>query len=118
MRIVLISILVTLCSLALSSCGKKKQEATREHISDFYGAFRDYREANDDFWPEKLEDLKPYVDNWDEIIVNPITGDNPGYAYTPPETGEEDDEFVILTQLRNGQPDPSLKKLRLGGYVD
>ena len=119
MRLVLIPILVALCTLALPSCGKKKAQASRDHISDFYGAFREYREANDDFWPETLEELKPYLDNWDELIVNPITGDNPGYAYTPPPTeGEVDDEFVILTQLRNGEPDTSLKKLRLGGYVD
>jgi hypothetical protein len=135
MRLFRLSLVFLLACLALNlaGCGpSKKEKATRERISEFYGAFRSYQEEHGD-WPEKLEDLRPHIDNWDEFIVNPITGDNPGYEYTQPpanaDPNEEIDdseegnsesskEIVILVQLRDGKPDLTLKKLHVSGWVN
>ena len=55
---------------------------------------------------------------YQELITNPVTGDNPGYEYVKPAGHPSDQDFdhhqVILRQLNGGQRDPNLEV----GYSD
>ena len=66
-------------------------------------------------WPETLDDLNPYLEgSLAALMVNPVTGDNPGYEYVKPEDDEPSPEVVWIYQLRNGSRDMSLPM----GYAD
>ena len=123
MKRVIPLLLMLLPGAFLVSCkGPSKAEiATRDNMHKIHGAFMDYQEDNDDAFPATLDDLRPYVDNFDQFMTNPITGDNPGYQYIPPPTNDEEfiaADTVIVVQLRNGAPDESLRKLYADGVVD
>lgn len=133
MRPIIKSCLLLLTGVFLSGCGdqpSKAEVATRDNMHQFHSAMMDFREDTGREWPETIDDLKPYVTDFEEFMTNPITGDNPGYRYTVPdpqavaearakldeESGEEL-SVVVIVQLRNGEPDLSLRKLFSDGRV-
>lgn len=62
-------------------------------------------------WPETIEDLRPTIDNFDDTLQNPVTGDNPGYEYVKPPEDWMDQNYQQMTlfyQLRDGKRDTSL----------
>lgn len=71
----------------------------------------EYREENNDMWPEKLDDVRAFVDRgfgYDSMIENPYTHDNPGYEYVKPSPNADAASTVALYQLRDGKRDTSL----------
>jgi len=117
------------------SCSEQSNEeiASRDNMFKLHSALMDYWEDQGEGWPESLEDLSEYTDDFDALMTNPVTGDNPGYRYTKPSRGsltgddeEDEDEvsdgpktgkMVVIEQLRNGQVDDSLRKLYADGSV-
>jgi len=64
-----------------------------------------------DMWPENLEELGKSVGgpaDLAELLVNPVTGDNPGYEYVKPEENSPLSQLIIVYQLRNGKRDLTL----------
>lgn len=138
-----------LASLLIVSCGEKPEAKSRDHMHEFHSALMVYREENDGLWPEAIDELREYVEDYDGLMVNPVTGDNPGYQYNAPPEGADPDQEIgggggsvridpdtgeeiavapkeegggggrkpVIVQLRNGQPDPSLKALYIDGSV-
>ncbi len=71
-------------------------------------------------WPNKLEDILPFLEVGKMVFENPLTGDNPGYEYVkPPAPLEEINaaETIVLHQLRDGQRDRQLACAYLDGQV-
>ena len=121
MKSLLFPLLAMVACALISGCGgqSKGEVASRDNMHRMHSAFMDYSEDNGNAWPASLEDLRPYVDDFDALMTNPITGDNPGYLYTPPPADLDPEEnFVMLVQLRNGGPDPSLRSLYSDGTVE
>jgi len=128
-RLATVPSLILACALLAGCGGQSKEEIeTRDNMHALHTAFMNYREDKGERWPETLEELRPYVEDFDALMTNPITGDNPGYQYFPPDnTGaEESDENegegeenaqVVIVQLRNGKPDNTLRKLYSDGWV-
>ena len=58
-------------------------------------------ESVHDKWPAELADVRPFVemDNLDELLVNPVTNDNPGYEYVAPQEGDDVDSSVLSTSF-------------------
>lgn len=84
-------------------------------MKDLILAIRNYREVNEDQWPEQLSDVRSLTDtSFDVLMRNPITGDNPGYEYVPPPENADLETTVILYQLQNGQRATDLRV----GYAD
>ena len=68
-----------------------------------------YREANNDEWPDRLTDIQDCIDgNFETLIENPYTKDNPGYEYVKPAENADRSTSIILYQLRDGKRDLSL----------
>jgi hypothetical protein len=72
------------------------------------------RDQNSGAWPESLDEVRANVPGYDQLIVNPVTKDNPGYEYVKPPDGADAATTVIIYQLRGGARDESLPK----GYAD
>jgi hypothetical protein len=64
-------------------------------------------------FPANLEALRPFTDNFDQLIKNPVTGDNPGYELAQPTV----ERHVTMYQLRNGKRDTALDVLYVDGSV-
>jgi len=62
-------------------------------------------------WPESLADIRPFteMDNFEELMLNPVTGENPGYEYVQPSPDSDPETTVLLYQLRDGQRDLNLE---------
>lgn len=68
-----------------------------------------YREANNDEWPDRLSDIQDYIDGeFETLIENPYTKDNPGYEYVKPVEDADRSTTIILYHLRDGKRDLSL----------
>jgi hypothetical protein len=122
-------------SFFVTCCSEQSDEeiATRDNMFALHSAMMDYWEDGGEKWPESLEDLRKFSEDFDALMTNPITGDNPGYRYTKPargsltgdEGGDEDEDpdaprsedIVVIEQLRNGQVDDTLRKLYADGSV-
>jgi hypothetical protein len=116
------------CLLApLFGCSDAKQrDESTAHLQGFGEAITAYYGEHQK-WPATLADVKPMIGtdlggmkvgggkSYDELLKNPLTGDNPGYEYVrPPEPLESTRNVIALYQLRGGKRDESLKV----GYLD
>ncbi len=107
-------------SFTLTGCGDPRGES-QIHMNKLQLALYEYAKANDGQWPDSLEEIKDSVGGdqaFQQLMTNPVTGDNPGYEYVKPEGNPEDADYdphqLVLYQLNNGQRDPSLES----GYSD
>ena len=64
-----------------------------------------YRSVNEEQWPEDLSEIEGLISDVDfeQLMSNPVTGDNPGYEYVKPSDSADPATTVILYQLRGGQ---------------
>lgn len=65
-------------------------------------------------WPTRIEQIAKRADI---DLANPLTGDNPGYAWTPPPGDRLDPQVVVLEQLRDGDIADDLPKCYADGSV-
>ena len=73
-------------------------------------------------WPSDIYELDPHLANMlPQLIVNPVTGDDPGYEYVNPEPSAMRDiipfNTILIYQLRDGQRDLELDVLYSDGAV-
>lgn len=64
-------------------------------------------------WPEKLDDVKDHAykvieergedTDFMKVMINPVTGDDPGYEYIQPKEGDDMDSTIMLYQLSSGK---------------
>ena len=84
-------------------------------------AIHKYWETNELEWPDNLEQVKPLLEEEDmDWLLNPITGDDPGYEYVKPPgdiTSVHDSTTVLLYQLRDGEHDLGLDVCYRDHYV-
>ena len=110
------SCLVAVASLALCagcSCEAGPREykvQTETRMKNLLLAIYEYREANENHWPDELIQIKEYLGGLDfeETVHNSFTGDRPGFEYVKPPNNCDPAITVILYQLREGQRDTSL----------
>ena len=80
-----------------------------------------YRDSNDNEWPEELAQARELLEgdhlDFDELMHNPVTGDNPGYEYVKPPPDADPKTTVILYQLREGRRDTTLRVGFADGHV-
>ncbi len=64
-----------------------------------------YRTVHDGRWPDNLSEIEGLMSgtNFEQLMSNPVTGDNPGYEYVKPSDSADPATTVILYQLRGGQ---------------
>ena len=102
------------CGLDNAPSAKAQLDSSNQ-MKELILAARLYHDSNNDQWPDKLSDVATLTETGlDQLMKNPITGDNPGYEYVKPEDGADLKTTVILYQLRNGQRATDLKV----GYAD
>jgi len=112
--------LVILLAAGAIGCGKRAELESQSirNMEQLAGAVWEYRDYKGEY-PESLEDIKNFLgggENFDKIINNPITGDNPGYEYVePPADTPLSGDPIIIYQLNNGHRDTSLKAFALDG---
>ncbi len=109
--------LIVLCT----GCGKKPEDASKEKMHAILFGVMEYRGKNNEQFPHSLDDIKEYVGGdakLKELLVNPLTGENPGYEYVKPDDAYEKKHLApILYQLRGGKRDESLKVGHADGMV-
>lgn len=66
-------------------------------------------------WPENFDKIASFTEGKEglaKLLVNPITGDNPGYEYVKPTDKDADlTKTIVIYQLRDGKRDESLQVL-------
>jgi len=71
-------------------------------------------------WPTEISEIKSVFENdseYNEVMTNPITGDNPGYEYVQPQEGFDPSTTIVLYQLRGGTRDKSLSVTYADGSI-
>ena len=57
-------------------------------------------------FPESLLELQTYIPNLDQLMVNPRTGEHPGFIYEQPPPGANPSTVGVLFESLGGQKDP------------
>jgi hypothetical protein len=94
---------------------EKQSIANMHELASAVWEYRDWKKKYpDELKGEDIEKLVGGREFYEQIMVNPITGDNPGYEYVkPPDDTPLSADPIIIYQLRNGQRDTSLKAYAL-----
>jgi hypothetical protein len=90
--------------------------SSRNNIQQLLLALRNFHDEQQQ-WPDHLIELVPLLDGNTSILSNPITGDDPGYAYVKPALHPSDPKAkntIVIYQLRRGKRDMKLEV----GYLD
>ena len=58
-------------------------------------------------FPESLLELREYLPNLDQLMVNPRTGEHPGFIYEKPPPGANPAATPVLFESLGGQKDPT-----------
>ncbi|MEL7089332.1 MAG: hypothetical protein AAGL98_12980, partial [Planctomycetota bacterium] len=58
-------------------------------------------------FPESLIELRDYLPNIDQLMVNPRTGEHPGFIYEKPPPGANPAATPVLFEALGGQKDPT-----------
>ena len=95
-------------------------EAKKQKIDVSQAIVKSWK-TNELEWPDNLEQVKPLMEEADtDWLLNPITGDDPGYEYVKPTgdlTNVHDATTVLLYQLRDGERDLDLQVCFRDHYV-
>jgi hypothetical protein len=111
-------------------CGNRAEleRQSIQNMEDLGGAIYEYYDfekqaTGEGKYPESL-DLKEFQEDvggpevFKQIMMNPLTGDSPGYEYVKPPDGTPlTADLIILYQLRNGHRDVTLDAFALDGTV-
>ena len=100
--------------LCFSGCGggnKKAELQSSLNMKILLEAIHGYHEENKQ-WPDKLADVKDHAykvieqrgedTDFMKVMINPVSGDDPGYEYIAPKEGDDLDSTVMLYQLSSG----------------
>jgi hypothetical protein len=98
-----------------SGCGQGNKKAELQsslNMKILLEAIHKYHEEHNQ-WPEKLADVKDHAYKVIEergedtdfmmVMINPLTGDDPGYEFIQPKEGDGLDTTVMLYQLSSGE---------------
>ena len=91
-----------------------RKETSRQNIHKLQTALFEHVAENNEQWPASLDEVKDQVQDFDQLMVNPVTEDNPGYLYVAPKYKSNSSRTVVLYQLNKGKVDRTLKV----GYAD
>lgn len=58
-------------------------------------------------FPESLLELREYLPNLDQLMINPRTGEHPGFIYEKPPAGANPGATPVLFEALGGQKDPT-----------
>ncbi len=85
----------------------------------FNNAIRRWRQEHGD-WPDSLSDVLHLVAGPDSanVMTNPLTGDNPGYAYQKPLEESDAEKTIVVYPLLEGEPDMTFYVLFANGKVE
>ena len=86
-------------------------------MQQFGYAFHLYLQDHQQQWPDALDQLRPYLSGYDQVIVNPRTKANPGYLYVKPKPDANPLKTAILYESRGGYRDLSGSILYADGHV-
>lgn len=114
LRTTLIMLALLTCTLLANPGEIKLKMHSANQLKQWGAAINEYRDQNGGKHPPSLEALKPLVTNYDQMIENPLTGDNPGYELVANPTGRNP---VWMYQIRQGKRDETLDVLFADGTV-
>jgi hypothetical protein len=113
-RILIVALLLSAGALLANPGEIKLKMHSANQLKQWATAINEYRDQNGGKHPPSLEALKPLVTNYDQLIENPLTGDNPGYELVANPAGRNP---VWMYQIRQGKRDESLDVLFADGTV-
>ena len=105
-RLALLFGLATCVSCGLDQAPQAEaQLESSNQMKELMLGIMNHRTVNDGRWPEELSEIEGLLPdrNFEQLMSNPVTGDNPGYEYVEPSDGTDPATTVILYQLRGGQ---------------
>ena len=91
-----------------------RKETSRQNMHKLQSALFEHVAENNKQWPASLDEIKDRVQDFDQVMVNPVTGNNPGYLYVAPKSNSNSSRTVMLYQLNEGKVDRTLGV----GYAD
>ncbi|MEM6554080.1 MAG: hypothetical protein AAF750_18335 [Planctomycetota bacterium] len=86
--------------------GQAQGLVSANHMRQIGFALQLYLNDHNNQFPESLLELRPYLPNLDQLMVNPRTNARPGFIYEQPPPGSPPATTPILYESFNGQPDP------------
>ncbi len=77
-----------------------------------------YLDQNGQVWPDSLEQLESVMSGYEQVMVNPRTGEDPGFIYVRPESGADPTTTAVLYESFQGKPDPNGAILYANGQIE
>jgi len=120
-------ILWVACAVGCGGSSEEEQQSI-QNMEDLAGAVYEYynfelQGSGKGKYPETLDD-EGYQEDvggpevFQQLMINPLTGANPGYEYVkPPDDTPPDADVIILYQMRDGYRDVTLPGFTLNGIV-
>ena len=105
---------VSCLRMAGSSLLASRKETSRQNMHKLQSALFEHVAENNKQWPASLDEIKDRVQDFDQVMVNLVTGNNPGYLYVAPKSNSNSSRTVMLYQLNKGKVDRTLGV----GYAD
>jgi hypothetical protein len=104
---------------ALANARRRAQgTVSGSNIRQLFMALEMYAQRNNGRLPEKLEDLRMYLDGFDQLLFNPRTKENPGFIYVKPNADDVKNkpagDIPIFYEALYGKIDPD----GAVGYLD
>jgi len=75
-----------------------------------------YLDQHGQVWPDRLDQLTKIMPGYRQVMVNPRTGEDPGFIYTRPEPGAAPATTPVLYESFQGKPDPNGAVLYADGH--
>src|SRR5262249_8210886 len=98
-----------LALLAWSKLAESPRKSSMRNMQYLLLLLQDFEETHQR-WPKSLAELKADYTEYEKLLDNPRTGDNPGFYYEPPREATS----PILWELKDGQVD----RAGIVGYAD
>ncbi len=77
-----------------------------------------YLDQHGQVWPDSLEQLEGVMSGYEQVMVNPRTGEEVGFIYVRPERGAEPSTTAVLFESLHGKPDPNGAILYADGHIE
>ena len=99
------------CGAVSAARNAARQNQSASQMKQLSLAILTYRDMKGE-WPERFDDVSEFTEGADglaSLLINPATGDNPGYEYVKPTHDEVNmAETIIIYQLTGGERDLTL----------
>ena len=105
-------------SLMAEARDKARGIVSASNLSQLGQAMYMYLDQNNQKWPDRISQLESVMPNYQQVMVNPRTGANPGFIYIKPDPGADPRTTGVIFESLHAKPDPNGAVLYADGHIE